>query len=144
MPLTLSPCLPTDAPELARVSAAIWLPTPGNKVAWAKVPESVMIKKYEKGLHDGMTVQKQCKLPQQRHYLKVTDDATGDIAAYALWLYLPEGYCVEDEYVFSLCFYRLLGTGCAVLERISQEHTLQNKNDPWLGMNPSNEAILTP
>lgn len=109
MPLTLSPCLPTDAPELARASAAIWLPTPGNKVAWAKVPESEMIKKYEKSFHDGMTVQNQCKLPQQKHYLKVTDDPTGDIAAYALWLYLPEGYCVEDEYVFSLCLYRLFG-----------------------------------
>ena len=119
MPLTLSRCLPPDAPELGRVSAAIWLPTPANKVAWAKVPESEMIKKYEKGFHDGMTVQKQCKLPQQKHYLKVTDDATGDIAAYAVWIYLPEGYCVEDEYVcfFSSCVcIAFFGTRCAVLE----------------------------
>ena len=53
----------------------------------------------EKGFHDGMTVPEQHKLPQQKHYLKITDDATGEIAAYAVWIHLPEGYCTEDEYV---------------------------------------------
>ena len=46
-----------------------------------------------------MTIKKQYKLPQHKHYLKVTDDATGEIAACGVWVYLPEGYCIEDEYV---------------------------------------------
>lgn len=52
---------------------------------------------YEKTFHDGMTVQKQYNLPQQKHYLKVTDDATGEIAACGVWVYLPEGYCADDD-----------------------------------------------
>ena len=99
MSLTLSYCLATDAPELGLAYQATWSIIPRNKVCWSKVPESEMIKKYEKYFHDGMTIQKQCRLPQQRHHLKVTDDATGEIAAYAIWIYLPEGYCIEDEYV---------------------------------------------
>lgn len=97
MPLTLSHCLPTDAPELARASHAIWSPIPRNKVAFGGVPASKMLKMYEKDFHDGMTVEKQYKLPQQKHYLKVTDDATGEIAASGVWVYLPEGYCTEDD-----------------------------------------------
>ena len=99
MPLTLSYCIPTDAPELARASHAIWSPMPLNKAAWGKVPQPELIKKYEKDFYDGMTAQKQRRLPQERHYLKVTDDATGEIAAYGVWFYLSEGYCAEDEYV---------------------------------------------
>ena len=126
MPLTLSHCLPTDAPELARVSAAIWLPIPNHKTAWGKVPEPELLKKYEKDFYDSMTVQKQTKLPQQKYHLKVTDDATGEIAAYAIWICLPEGYCVEDEYVcfcflFGSCLYILFWARCAVLERFLKE-----------------------
>ena len=101
MPLTLSYCTPTDAPELSRASQAIWSPMPLNKAAWGKVPLPELIKKYEKDFYDGMTAQKQRRLPQQRHYLKVTDDATGEIAAYGVWFHLPEGYCAEDECVSS-------------------------------------------
>lgn len=99
MPLTLSHCLPTDAPELARASQAIWSPIPRNKVTFGQVPSAELLKMYEKEFFDGMTSQKQYKLPQQKHYLKVTDDATGEIAACGVWIYLPKGYCTEDEYV---------------------------------------------
>ena len=44
-----------------------------------------------------MTAQRQYKLPQRKHYLKVTDDATGEIAACGVWVYLPEGYCAADD-----------------------------------------------
>ncbi len=27
----------------------------------------------------------------------MTDDATGEIAACGVWVYLPEGYCAEDD-----------------------------------------------
>ncbi|CAD6591415.1 MAG: hypothetical protein ASARMPREDX12_005157 [Alectoria sarmentosa] len=97
MPLTLSHCLPTDAPELARTSLAIWSPIPRNKVAFGKVSESSRLKMYEEDFYDGMTTKKQYKLPQRKHYLKVTDDATGEIAACGVWVYLPEGYCIEDD-----------------------------------------------
>lgn len=100
MSLTLSYCLPSDAPELARASEAIWSPIPRNEVAFGKVPEAERLKMYEKEFHNGMTVKKQCKLPQQKHFLKVTDDASGEIAGYGVWIFLPEGYCTEDEYVF--------------------------------------------
>ena len=101
MPLTLSHCLPADAPELGHLLLAIWSSSPRGKVAWGNVPDSERIKRYEKNIYDGMTVQKQLKLPQEKHFLKVTDDATGEIAAYAVWIYLPEGYCAEDEYAGS-------------------------------------------
>ena len=104
MPLTLSHSLPADAPELGRLSLAIWSSSSRGKVAWGKVPDSARIKQYEKNIYDGMTVRKQCKLPQEKHYLKVTDDATGEIVAHAIWVYLPEGYCAEDEYAV---FYRV-------------------------------------
>ena len=97
MPLTLSPCLPSDAPELARCAVAVWSQGPRYKLAFGKVLEADMLKLYEKGFYNDMTVQKQTKLPQQKHLLKVTDDATGEIAAVGGWVYLPEGYCVEDE-----------------------------------------------
>ena len=29
----------------------------------------------------------------------MTDDATGEMAACGVWVFLSEGYCVEDEYV---------------------------------------------
>lgn len=99
MSLTLSPCVPTDAPELARASLAIWSPIPRNRVTFAHVPPAALLQMYEKDFRDGMTSshQKQYRLPQQKHHLKVTDDATGEIAAYAVWVYLPEGYCAEDD-----------------------------------------------
>lgn len=70
-----------------------------------------MLKMYEKQFYDGMTVQKQYKRPQQKHYLKVTDDASGEIAASGVWVYLPEGYCPEDEYV--VFFWRLISAVCS-------------------------------
>ena len=97
MSLTLSYCHPTDAPELARVARAVWSPSDRNKVAFGNVSEADMLKMYEKNFHHGMTVQKRYKLPQQKHYLKVTDEASGEIAAYGIWIHLPEGYCTEDE-----------------------------------------------
>ena len=97
MPLTLSYCHPTDAPELARISHAIWSSMPRNNAAFGQVPEAEMLKMYEGFFYDGMTCQKQYRLPQQKHFLKVTDDATGEIAGIGVWTYLPEGYCTEDE-----------------------------------------------
>ena len=125
MPLTLSHCLPADAPELGRVLLAIWSSSPRGQVAWGNVPDSERIKRYEKNIYEGMTVQKQCKLPQEKHYLKVTDDATGEIAAYAVWIYLPEGYCAEDEY--------------AGLSKLTSPHV---RTRAWLGFS-STWAMLT-
>lgn len=99
MPLTLSPCHPTDAPALALTSQAIWSRIPRNSATFANVPVAALLSMYEKDFHDGMTLQREYKRPQQKHYLKVTDDATGEIAACGVWVFLPEGYCADDEYV---------------------------------------------
>lgn len=101
MPLTLSHCHPTDSPSLALASHATWSAMPRNRVAFGNVPRAQLLKMYEKNVHDGMTVTKQYKLPQQKYFLKVTDDATGEIAASAVWIYLPERYSAEDEYATS-------------------------------------------
>lgn len=97
MPLTLNHCHPADNPEFARASHAIWSPIPRNKVAFGRVPEAEMLRMYDRDFHDGMTVRKQYKLPQQKHNLKVPNDATGEIAASGVWVYLPAGYCTEDD-----------------------------------------------
>ena len=31
------------------------------------------------------------------HYLKVVDDVTGEIVAYAIWIFMPRGYSVERD-----------------------------------------------
>ncbi|KAF6239778.1 hypothetical protein HO173_002324 [Letharia columbiana] len=70
---------------------------PRNSVTFGKVPEADLLKMYEGFFHDGMALRKEHKLPQRNHYRKVTDDATGEIAACGVWVHLPEGYCTEDD-----------------------------------------------
>lgn len=45
----------------------------------------------------GMESQAHPATAQQNHYLKVTDPATGELMAFAIWQYLPQGYKMEED-----------------------------------------------
>lgn len=56
-----------------------------------------MLEYLENDFREGMTSPKHYQYPQEKHYLKVTDTATNAIAAYGVWIYLPQGYHAEED-----------------------------------------------
>ena len=93
MTLKLSYCVPTDAPELARLHYAIFHSPPIYQVIYAGADPADVLVKHEKSFASGLQEQAHAtKKDRALHYLKMTDETTGEIAAYILWTFLPNGY----------------------------------------------------
>ena len=109
--LHLSLCIPSDAPDLARAHLAAFMPTPLHTAVMGKCSTELLQQRAETGFRDGIMAAAAIEtipLTQnsshhrddekgERYYLKVTDTATSDIAAYAVWIFLPNGYRPEND-----------------------------------------------
>ena len=98
MSLKLSHCVPEDAPELAEAYIATYKPVSARyQATYGKVPRDTMLKIWEEDIRKGLECESQPSPTQEAHYLKVTDPSSGEIMAYAIWKYLPQGYRTEDD-----------------------------------------------
>ena len=96
MGLEICPCVVSDAPELARIHLAIFT-TPIYRVIYAGVKPADVLAKYEKGFREGLESQENPSSSQIVYYVKAIDDMTGEIAAYAVWVLLPQGYNPAED-----------------------------------------------
>ena len=114
--LRLTSCVPSDAAELARTHLAAFRPSPLHAALWGDCPVELLQQRYETGFCDGIiaatAAKKETTMQQQesshhrddekeekeiKYCLKVIDTATNDIAAYAVWVFLPNGYRIEND-----------------------------------------------
>ena len=110
--LHLRPCIPFDAPELAQAHIAAFMPTPLHAAVVGKCPIELLQQRTETDFREGIRAatknemvleeQTSSEYPEDekgmKYYLKVTDTATSEIAAYAVWISLPNGYKPENDY----------------------------------------------
>ena len=97
MSLTLSPCTHSDAASLAAVVVEAFGPAPRSKVMYRKVPLETQLQVQKQGLVQQISSQNDPNAPWQKHVLKVTDSASGDVMAFAIWCWLPNGYKPEED-----------------------------------------------
>ncbi len=97
MSLKLSYCKPDDAPQLSEITLAAFEVAPRFIVGHGKVPRDVQLKRDEEGYRKSIASQGDPNAAQQKHCLKVTDPTTGDIMAFAIWCWLPNGYKPEED-----------------------------------------------
>lgn len=97
MSLAVNYCTPDDASELAELSQCAFESAPRFKVMYGKVPRATLVSKSEEGYGKDITSLGQRFAPQQKHCLKVLEPGTGEIMAFAIWAWLPNGYKAEED-----------------------------------------------
>ena len=97
MPLELSHCVLADAPAFAESFTSTYERQPRHIAFYGGIPRDRQVEIYTKYFRDGIKLQDQPTPTQETHYLKVTDTATGELAAYAIWIFLPQGYKIEED-----------------------------------------------
>ena len=97
MSLKLDHCVLEDVPELAKAYMATFERMPRYQVTYGKVPPNTMLKIWEADFRKTLESQCQPRPTQEVHCQKVTDSSNGEIMAYAIWQYLPQGYRPEDD-----------------------------------------------
>lgn len=129
MSLKLSHCVPEDAPELAKAYVATYQPiSPRYQTTYRNSPQETMLKIWEADFLKTIESQNQPSPTQQVHCLKVTDSSNGEIMAYAIWKYLPQGYKPEDDGQVVIkeipdgANERLLRDFCKITGEIRSEH----------------------
>ena len=109
--LHLSPCIPSDAPELAKAHLAAFMPTPLHTALVGKCHTELLEEMTEMSFREGIKAATNNEMAskeqtssnyhedekEKKYYLKVTDTATSEIAAYAIWIFLPNGYKPEND-----------------------------------------------
>ena len=109
--LHLSPCISSDASELAQAHIAAFMPTPLHAAVMGKcsielvqqITETSFREGIKAAINNEMAPKEQtsshCHEDEKgkKYYLKVTDTATSEIAAYAVWIFLPNGYKPEND-----------------------------------------------
>ncbi|KAL8827337.1 MAG: hypothetical protein Q9191_003247 [Dirinaria sp. TL-2023a] len=96
MDLPLSHCIPSDAPELARIHHAVFS-SPIYRVMYEHAKPEAVVEKYEKFFTDGILEQANRTDCREVHYLKITNPGTGEIMAYIVWVFLPNGYYAAED-----------------------------------------------
>lgn len=96
MSLTLSHCAPTDAPAFASAFVSTYERMPRHQASYGRIPRSRQLALFTKAFNDSISLSP--TPPQERHFLKVTDCATNELVAFAIWDWLPDGYKDEDPF----------------------------------------------
>ncbi|KAK4690242.1 hypothetical protein P7C71_g6499, partial [Lecanoromycetidae sp. Uapishka_2] len=98
MSLTLSYCKPEDAPQISEIAYFAFENNPRFKVMYGKVSQATLLS-WGKDLYRNIIASQQDQnASQQRHCLKITDPESGEILAFAIWSWLPNGYKPEEDY----------------------------------------------
>lgn len=97
MSLTLSHCVPSDAQEYASVFLDTYKHSPRHELTFGAIPRERQLEMGTKDFRAGIESQDHPTPSQETHYLKVTDSATNEMVAFAIWLYLPQGYKFEED-----------------------------------------------
>ena len=109
--LHLSLCIPSDASELAKAHNAAFMLTPLYAAVMGNCPIELRQQASETSFREGIKAatnngiaHKEQTSPNysedekaKKYYLKVTNAATSEIAAYAVWIFLPNGYKPEND-----------------------------------------------
>ena len=91
MAYTIEKCVPSDAEVIAKLHLATSLTAPRFKVTYGACNKEDLVSMW---LHEaGNSLSNQdSNFPQERHSFKAVDSTTQEIAAYAVWMYLENGY----------------------------------------------------
>lgn len=97
MALILDHCIPSDAPELAEAYISTFERQPRHQVTYGGIPRPRQLTIFTKEFESGIASQNSPTPTKESHWLKVTDTASGEIMAYAIWDRLPHGYKMEED-----------------------------------------------
>ena len=99
MGFEIRPCVLSDAPSLAQVHYEVFSKPPIYRVIYAAIEPAEVLAKYEKGFYEGLESQSNSSPSSTRtvEYVKAIDSVSGDIAAYAVWVLLPQGYDPAED-----------------------------------------------
>lgn len=97
LPLVISPCTPSDAPELARAQHTIFQ-SPIYRTIYAAVPLEAQLAKFSQTIATGLAEQTHPTRGREVSWLKCVHPATDEIVAYVNWIYMPSGYRGEDDH----------------------------------------------
>ncbi|KAL6718774.1 hypothetical protein ACLMJK_003008 [Lecanora helva] len=98
MALIPTPCTPSDAPACAEAYIAAFSPSPRHKVTYGNIPHSDQIQLFTKKFGKDIELHTLATPTQEKYYLKVVDPTTGELMAFAIWVYLPDGYRAEEDW----------------------------------------------
>ncbi len=97
MSLLISHCVPSDAPGYAEAFLSTYERMPRHIVTMGSISRerqlAILTASFRTGIqsHDHPTPNK------EYHCLRVTDPVTNEIVAFAIWIYWPNGYKMEED-----------------------------------------------
>lgn len=97
MSLTISHCVPADAPGYAEAFLATYERMPRNIVLMGSVSRERQLVIFTTGFRSSIESQEHPTSDKETHCLKVTDPAINEIVAFAIWVYWPNGYKIEQD-----------------------------------------------
>ena len=121
MAYTIEKCIPSDGEALARVHLATSVTAPRHKVTYGACSEADLLSMW---MHEAQSSsgKRDPDFPQEKHYLKAVDPTSNEIAAYAVWTYLPNGYnYLEDSELFQRDVKYPSGANITILEEFSDK-----------------------
>lgn len=121
MAYTIEKCDPSDAEVIAKLHLATSLTAPRFKVTYGACNEDDLISMWLHEARDSLSNQDP-HFPQERHSFKAVDSTTHEIAAYAIWMYLENGYNhLNDSELFRQDADYPSGVNIACLEEFSDK-----------------------
>ena len=97
MSFKIDHCVPSDAPAVAEAYISTYERMPRHIATFAGIPRDRQISNFTKKFEAGIESQNHPTATQEKHYLKATDPVTGELVAFATWIYLPQGYKAEED-----------------------------------------------
>ena len=91
-------CVPSDAPAFAEVFVSAFETSPRHKVTYGSIPRDQQVSMFTEKFAKGIESQAHPTATQQRHCIKVSDPTSGELMAFAVWEYLPQGYKREEDW----------------------------------------------
>lgn len=121
MAYTIEKCVPADADALARVHLATSLSAPRFKVTYGACIEDDLLSMWRQQNRESLS-QQDPDVRQEKQYLKAVDSTNSEIAACAVWTFLPNGYnYLEDSELFHKDTSYPRGVNLTILEEFSDK-----------------------